>query len=318
MNNSYDEALKLIKDTEKIHIASHVSPDGDNIGSILAMALGLKTMGKEVHVVKTDEVPSDYLFLPGIDMISPFNGEGIELLITLDSADMERLGQFRSSAESAGKIINIDHHISNQRYGSYNIVEPDASSTGEVLFGVLNDLGIKIDKNMASCLYTAISTDTGSFQYQGVSDKTHEIAAALIRAGVDVPGINIKLYSSRSMIRTNLFIEAFSTMKTYRNDTIAVVKVTQDMLSKTKAAMEDTEGIISFIKEIDSIEVACLLKEKSPDEIKVSLRSKEEVNVSEICAEFNGGGHIRAAGCTINENIENAENMIVNQIINMW
>lgn len=179
-------------------------------------------------------------------------------------------------------------------------------------------MGIEIDKDIATCLYTAISTDTGSFMYDSVSDSTHEIVAALIRTGFNKSQVNIKLYQSRSIERTNLFISSFATLKTYNKEKVAFVKVTQNMLTKANAKMEDTEGIISFIRDIDSVEVACLLKEYKSNEIKVSLRSKEYIDVSSICGHFNGGGHIRAAGCTIYEDIESAEKLMIEQIMNIW
>ena len=318
MNKDLKEAIKIINDEREIYIASHVNPDGDNIGSILALALALKKINKHIYVIKTDEIPSDYMFLPEIDSIQSYDVKEPELLIVLDCGDIDRLGKYKGLVTAAKKVINIDHHISNTGFGNYNIVNDKASSTGELVYDIIMKMGIDLDKDIATCIYTAISTDTGSFMYDSVTDKTHEIIATLIRVGIDKSKINISLYQSRSMERTNLFINSFSTLKTYNTNKIAIVRVTQEMLEKANAKMEDTEGIISFIRDIDSVEVAVLLKEYGKNEIKVSLRSKEYVDVSKICAAFNGGGHIRASGCTIHSNIEEAEKLIIEQIMNMW
>jgi phosphoesterase RecJ-like protein len=318
MNDLFKLAIDKILASDEIFIASHVNPDGDNIGSIIALGLALKKLKKNVRVIKTDEIPTDYLFLPFIDIIQPYEASDIDLLIVLDCGDIDRLGKYKSLLNKAKTIINIDHHISNTKFGTLNIVDDKAAATGELIYDLLKNMSIEIDKDIATCLYAAISTDTGSFMYDSVTSRTHKIIASLIETGIDKSNINIKLYQSRSIERTNLFIKSFSTLKTYHNNRIAVVKVTQSMLNKSNAKMEDTEGIISFIRDIDTVEVACLLKEYKENEIKVSLRSKRTVDVSKICSKFNGGGHIRAAGCTIYDNIFNAENKIVEKIIDMW
>lgn len=318
MNKDFEKAIEQINLSNEIYLTSHVNPDGDNIGSLLALYLALKKINKSVNVIKTDEIPSDYLFLPCTDVIKPYDLEEIKLLMVLDCSDIQRLGSNENLISRSKTIINIDHHVSNTSFGNYNIVRDKAAATGELIYELIVKMGIEIDKDIATCLYTAISTDTGSFMYDSVSTKTHEIISELFKSGIDAGSINRKLYQNRSMERTNLFINSFSTLKNYSDNTIATVIVTQDMLNNANAKMEDTEGIISFIRDIDTVEVACLLKESKENEIKVSLRSKEYVDVAKICATFNGGGHVRAAGCTIYTNIIEAEKLIVEQIIKMW
>ncbi len=318
MNNIIRKAINLIKSIDEISIISHTSPDGDNIGSILAMGLAIKQMGKRIKIIKTDIIPSDYLFLQHVDMIQEYDEKDIELLIVLDCSDIDRLGKLKDIVSKSKNTINIDHHISNTAFADYNIVDSKAAATGEIVYLFLNQMGIEIDEEIATCIYTAISTDTGSFMYESVTDSTHEIAAELLRKGIDKNKIILNLYQSRSMERTNLFIDCLSSLKTYHNNKIATVRVTQDMLKKANAQMEDTEGIISFVKDIKGVEVACLLKENNEGIIKASLRSKEYIDVAKVCSEFNGGGHIRAAGCSINDNIETAERLIVQKLIDMW
>lgn len=321
MNNTIDMAISKISNLDEIYIASHVNPDGDNIGSMLAMGLGLKQLGKKVNIIKTDDIPSDYLFLPSIDMIQPYDLEkdnSIDLLITLDCADADRLGEYKSLVDTAKTVINIDHHISNTNFGDINIVDGKASATGEMVYELLKEMDVEINKDISTCLYTAISTDSGSFMFDSVSPKTHEIIANLLKSGIIHSEINIKLYQSRSIEKSKLFLNIYSTLKTFKDNKIATMKVTQDMLKDANAKMEDVEGVISFAREIETVEVACLLKEIDENDIKLSLRSKRHVDVSKICSSFNGGGHVRAAGCSMSQNIDDAEKLIVEQIINMW
>lgn len=319
LNNSTEIELahKLIKESKNIYISSHVQPDGDNIGSILALALALKKIRDNVYILKSDEIPSDYLFLPEIDMIKEYEeiSGNIDLFIALDCGDIERLGKNKELALSAKNILNIDHHKSNTNFGDINIVSPYASATAEMIFTLIKELGIEIDKDIATCIYTGISTDTGSFIYSNTSSKTHEVVADLLKVGIDKEDININLYQNKSLQKTKLFVNSLNNLETYLENKIAIVKVTQSMLLENQAKMEDTEGIVSFIRDIENVEVACLLKEYALNEIKVSIRSKRYIDVSCICDKFNGGGHIRAAGCTIHESIDKAKELILKEIM---
>ncbi|OZV12989.1 3'-5' oligoribonuclease A [Tissierella sp. P1] len=315
IENLFDLAIKQIQESENIYIVSHVQPDGDNIGSILALWMALKNIKERVFILKTDEIPSDFLFLPNINIINEYNhDDNIDLLITLDTSDESRLGKNKDLLNQAKTIINIDHHISNINFGHINIVDSNAAATGELVYKLINRLKIPINKDIASCIYTAISSDTGSFMYDNTSAETHEIAAELIRTGIDKGNININLYQSRSIERTMLFIKALETLKLYFENKVAIVKITRSMVEEVNAKMEDTEGIVSFIREITSVEVATILKEFNEEEIKVSMRSKRYVDVSSLCANLGGGGHIRAAGCTINSPIDIAEELILNEL----
>lgn len=314
--NVMDDVIELIMDSKHIYIASHVNPDGDNIGSTLALTLALKKLKKDVIPLTVGDIPSNLKFLPELYLYSDRSDDinPIDLFIALDSGDIDRLGNNIPLLNNAKNIINIDHHISNSNFGTINLVDKEASSTGEIIFKLIKKMGIELDTDIATCLYTAISTDTGSFIYDNVTEETHEIAAELIKIGFDKKNVNIQLYSSRSIEKTNLFIDVLSTLRLYEDNKIAVIKVTQEMLKESDAIMDDSEGIVSFVTEIEPVEVACILKESKDSSIKISIRSKRYINVAEIASYFNGGGHIRAAGCTINENIQDAETIIVNKI----
>lgn len=319
MSNSLQGQMDLAKtkilESNKICIASHVQADGDNIGSILALGLALRKINKEVYMVKTDSIPSDFMFLPGAQDIKDLDDyNDIDLFIALDSADVDRLGENKELIQKSDFVINIDHHISNTNFGDINIVDSDSGSTAELIFKMIKILNIKIDRDIGTCIYTGISTDTGNFMYDNTSSETHLIAAELLEIGIDKKSINLNIYQSKSMEKTKLFIKTLESLETYFDNKLAIVQVTDEMLLETGTKMEDTEGIISFIRDIEFVELAIMLKEFEKDQIKVSMRSKEYVDVSELCSKFNGGGHVRAAGCTIYKSLDFAKEALIEEL----
>ncbi len=314
LDSKFNLAIEAIKDAKSIYIVSHVQPDGDNIGSLLALGLALKKIEKDVFFLKTDNIPKDFLFLPNIDLIKDYDEKEIDLLITLDSSDEERLGGNIELLEKAKKIVNIDHHLSNTNYGDINIVDSQAAATCEIVFKLIKKLEIPIDKDIATCLFTGISTDTGSFMYENANEETHLIAAELLRIGIDKQEININIWQNKSLLKTKLFIKTLETLETYFDDRVAIVEVTRDNLRAVGASMEDSEGIVSFIRDIDTVEVAVMLKEFEEDEIKVSMRSKRYVDVSDLCSKFGGGGHQKASGCTIKSDLEQVKKDLITEL----
>ncbi|HHV39418.1 MAG TPA: bifunctional oligoribonuclease/PAP phosphatase NrnA [Tepidimicrobium sp.] len=313
INSLMADAIELIKSSNNILIASHIQPDGDSLGSALALGMAIAKIKDEVKILKVDDIPSDYIFLPGIELIEEYEGEELDLFIALDCGDMDRLGPGKKLALKSKSIINIDHHITNDNFGHINIVFPSAA-TGELIYELINEMGIRLDKDIATCLYTAVSTDTGSFMYSNTTHKTHLIASELLKVGIDIDYINTNLYQNRSMERTNLFLDSLNSLETFLDNKVAIAVTTQAMLASNNAKLEDTEGIISFIRGIGTVEVACLLKEIDEAEVKVSMRSKGEIDVSKICSKFGGGGHLRAAGCTIYDSIEYVKMLILREI----
>ncbi|MFA7412812.1 MAG: DHH family phosphoesterase, partial [Tissierellaceae bacterium] len=219
-----DLAIEKIVNSKNVFIASHVQPDGDNLGSMLALALALKSKNIDVFTLKSDEIPKDFMFLPNSDSIVDYDGHSdVDTLVILDSGDENRIGKNKELLKKAKYVINIDHHISNTYFGDINIVEKDASSTGEIIFDMIKLMGVEIDKEIGTCLYTAISTDTGSFMYDNTSAKTHEIAAELLRANIDKADINNNLYQNRSLERTKLFILALKSLEMHYDNKLAMV-----------------------------------------------------------------------------------------------
>lgn len=314
METEYKMAIEEINKAKSIYIVSHIQPDGDNIGSLLGLGLALKKVDKDVFFLKTDNIPKDFLFLPNIELIKDYDGGDIDLLITLDSSDEGRLGTNEELLAKAGKVINIDHHLSNTNYGHINIVDSDAAATCEMVFKLIKKLEIQIDKDIATCLYTGISTDTGSFMYENANEETHLIAAELLKIGIDKQEININIWQNKSLLKTKLFIKTLESLETYFDDKVAIVQVSRDNLRSIGASMEDSEGIVSFVRDIDTVEVAIMLKEFEEDEIKVSMRSKKYIDVSQVCAQFGGGGHKKASGCTINSNLKEAKKDLIDAL----
>ncbi len=322
MNLIPEQSMKMIRDkileSKTFILSSHVQPDGDNIGSSLALYDALKKMNKEVLLLKNDDIPRDFLFLPGaneyVDLDLDSNKD-FDVFISLDCGDQDRLGKNKAFLPRAKTIINIDHHISNTYFGDLNYIDVSASSTGEIVYDFIKVLGLDLDSDMGICIYTAISTDTGSFLYDNTSSKAHRIAGELIDLGIDKKAISVNVYQNKSLEKTNLFIKALGSLEFYGDNRIGLVGVTQELLKETNTKMEDTEGIVAFIRDIEPVEVAVLLKEIDDKLVKVSLRSKNYLNVSDICANFGGGGHIRAAGCSIKENFNLAKKEILEKLL---
>jgi phosphoesterase RecJ-like protein len=307
---------QAIKKFNKFLVTSHINPEGDAIGSQIAIASLLKKLGKAVVILNDSPVPHLLQFMAGTENVSKemphdFNYQAV---IILDSPDLARIGRVNDYLKKDSVIINIDHHISNINFGRFNWVEPDLSSAGEMVYELFKAFKVKIGLDEAIALYTAIMTDTGSFRYSNTSSKTHRIVAGLIDAGVKPYEMHTKIYETSSVQDTNLLGEALQTMKLTEDGKIAWLWVTKEMLKKTKASLEGTEGIINFARSIDGVEIAILFRETgTEDRVKVSFRSKGKVDVNKLAASFGGGGHPTASGCTVLGKLEEVEKKVLAQ-----
>lgn len=311
--------ISKIKESNKIAISAHISPDGDAIGSTLALTLGLRDIGKDVYIVSKDKVPDNCSFLSNSNEI---DGETIEIskdtdcLIALDCADLKRISANIDLNNRDFILINIDHHISNELYGDLNLVDANAAAVGEIVYKILINMNIVITDKIAECLYASIVSDTGSFKYSSTTSKTHDIAGSLIKTGIDFNKIHRMLFENKSYSKIRLYAKVLDSLTLTHSNKICVMEITEKMLSELNISdLEDTSDIISFGMQIKEVEVAVLLKEKKDEDIiKVSLRSKSKVDVCKIAKEFEGGGHPRAAGLTLNCNIDDAKEKLVNNI----
>lgn len=296
-----DRVLDTIRDAKTICVVGHIRPDGDCIGSQLGLTLALRAEGKKVVCWNQDAVPAKYRFLdPGKDFEKPKSGEEFDLVIATDCASYERLGTVTEFIKQRKQLINIDHHESNTRYGDVNWISPREPSSGELIFRLLKTARWPITKQIADLLFTAVSTDTGSFQYPSTRPGTFHVGAELVTRGANLAKICDEVYQSFPLSRARLLKHVYNKFKLTHGDRIAYFWLKKADLSRTGAETNDTEGLIDHIRAIEPVVVACVFEEIEPELTRISLRSKnKDVNVSEICGQFGGGGHPAAAGARI-------------------
>lgn len=296
------ELSNLLSKHDIIYILTHTLPDGDAIGSALAWGTALEHHGKKVRIFCPGVIPRKYDFLPGasgIEQVFPA-APPMGLTFILDCGDLERLDYMSQGIRAAGKIINIDHHATNLYFGDYNIVDTSAAATGEIIYRLLHDLGLPLTYEISVCLYTAISSDTGSFKYGNTTSHTLQAAAALLENGVDPALVSQKLFDEYPLSTVYLLRDALATLKLDETLPIAWMNLHEDMLGDYGAKAEELEGFVNYAKNIQGIEVGIFFYHTRKGETKVGFRSKT-VDVSTIAGIFGGGGHPRAAGCTISD-----------------
>ena len=306
MNLTLKETANKLKSVQKILVTAHINPDGDALGSTLAMCLALRQLGKSAQIYIDDKLPLNLNFLPHIDEIKiPAEDEKFDadLLLILDTST-DRIGNVRKLTDAP--ILNVDHHITNKNLENNLLyLDSTAAATCEIAFELCRELEIKLTKEIATCLYTGIVTDTGFFNYSNTTPKTFRIAAELVEAGVE-PNYISEQVERRKLNDVKVMSAALQTMQIYFDGKVAGLLIDAE-LSKI---VETTEGLIDLIRVIDTVEVAFVLTYKDENTVRASLRSKG-VNVSEIAQKLGGGGHIRAAGCTFHTNFEDAKNILL-------
>ena len=293
--------IEAIRGAKNICIVGHIRPDGDCIGSQIGLALALKAEGKKVTVWNEDSVPQKYKFLDPDGLYQkPRPGQRFDLVIAVDCASFERLGTVGACVSERDLLINIDHHVSNTRYGDLNWISGREPSTGELIFRLLKTARWPITKPIADQLFTAISTDTGSFQYATTRPGTFHAGAELVTRGANLTKICDEVYQSYPLSRARLLKLLYSKFKLTDENRVAYFWLKKADLSRTGADSNDTEGLIDHIRDIEPVVVACVFEELEPELTRISLRSKNAaVNVSEVCKLFGGGGHHAAAGARI-------------------
>lgn len=316
MNN----ILKKIKESNRIAITFHESPDGDSLGSALALMQGLNKLNKEVYILSKEKVPESFSFLPCSEEIDGLKHEVInetQCVIVLDCGDVKRINANLDFENRKYTLINIDHHMSNELYADLNYVDTNAAAVSEIVYQMLKIIGMNITKDMAICLYTSLITDTGAFKYSSTTSVTHAIAGDLVNTGIDFSEIHRIIYENKKFERIKFFGKAIEKMELV-GDKICVITITKNMLLQNGNAKDtDTSDIIAFAMQIDTVEVALLIKETEAG-IKASLRSKSKVDVRKIAEKFGGGGHIKASGLAMNDKtVEEARELILNEIENL-
>lgn len=296
-----DRILESIKEAKSICVVGHIRPDGDCIGSQLGLTLALQGEGKKVTCWNQDAVPDKLRFLDPEKIIEkPKSGQSFDLVIATDAASFERLGTVGPAVMDRKQMINIDHHESNTRYADINWISPREPSSGELIYKLLKWANWPITKQISDCLFTAVSTDTGSFQYPTTRPSTYHVAGDLVKRGADLAKICDEVYQSFPLGRVRLMRHMFNKFRLTHNDQIAYFWLKQKDFARTGTGKDDAEGLIDHIRAIDPVIVACVFEEVSPELTRISLRSKsDDVNVSDIAALFGGGGHPAAAGARI-------------------
>ena len=310
-----DNIIENIKQAETIVILTHEAPDGDAIGSALAMKVALKQLGKEADVV-IREFPKVFDFIPGRKEIKlDTNIEKYDLAISLDCADLKRLDG-NEYFEKAKQTIVIDHHGSNKMYGDFNFVNPVAPACCQILIGMFEYFNIKIDKELGTCILTGIITDTGGFRYSGVTPETFEFTADLLTRGVNVSDIYKRVLETKTKANFELMRRTIDRMEVSEDGKITFTYITNQDLKEVNASVGDHEGLVEIGRDIEGVEVSIFIRQKEDDEntYKISMRSNEYVNVSDICFKFGGGGHEKAAGATMQGNIEQVKQKVINEV----
>lgn len=279
----------------------HVNPDGDSVGSTLALGLALERLGRRVAFACPDDLPPAFRFLAGSERFRHWREvEGdFEVAVALDCSAPDRVGDARALLERCPAVLNVDHHPTNPGFGQYRWVDPQRACVGEMVFELVEGLGVPLDPAIAEALYTAIVTDTGSFRYEQTTPLTLRYAAALVEAGVRPERVAYALFESRTPESLALLRAALGTLRLEEGGRLAWMEVTRAMLAETGARPEDAEGLIGYARSVASVEVAVLFHEEPDGRVRVSLRSKREVDVAQVAASLGGGGHARAAGCTL-------------------
>jgi bifunctional oligoribonuclease and PAP phosphatase NrnA len=316
-NTDLAAVAEVLKARERFVVMSHARPDGDALGCTLAMALCLKQLGKDVTAWNEDGMLDKFRYLPGGEMVTvpPAEPQRFDVAVVLDNAVRNRAGKAIQAVAHADVWINIDHHITNEHYGDLNYIDANSPATGQILFELFRGHDLPLTYAMADNLFVAISTDTGSFQYPNTTARTYEIAADLIRAGVNVGELSQKMYESYPRRRLELLRALLNVLRLTSNDRVASFALTAETTKKLGVIPEDSEGLIDYIRSIDGVVAAAFFEELPDGRVRVSLRSKSpKVDVAKVCGLFGGGGHRLAAGARVAGSLAEVQEKVLQAI----
>ncbi len=311
LRGSAQEIAQALLYKKKFLVISHLNPDGDAISSSLATFRILGKLGKDVKVFNKDGVPHNFKFLPDAEQVlTSVNGlEPFDATVVLDCSELERTG-IDLPQEYLGTIVGIDHHLTAEPLGQVYYLDPNASSIGEMLFDVIKETSVELDKELATQLYTSILTDTGSFHYSNTTPKALCVAAEMVTAGVSPWDVALEVYESQPIERINLLSKVLPTLKLDPTGHYGTIVITREMIESSGAMDEHIDGFINYPRGVQGVEVAVQFREVSPEKFKISFRSRGNVNVASIAERFGGGGHANAAGCNLSGTIEQVREKI--------
>lgn len=316
MNNTFQEIGNVLLNSENILLYPHLNMDGDAMGSAVALCRTLRGAGKNCHILIEDKVPENLKFMDQgyCTMDQNIMGDP-DVSVSVDCGDEGRFPGRASKFRTSKITVCIDHHRTTENFCDYNYVDPGAAATGQLIYKLIKAMDLPIDKEIGEALFAAITTDTGNFQYSNTTEETHRIVADLYESGIEANKVSIEIYENNSIQRLMVNGKILETLETVLDGKCALCYVTQAMLEETGAMMEETEGIVQQLRALAGVEVAVFLKEKDENTTKVSMRSKSYADVAEIAASFGGGGHIRAAGATINHSVTESLEIIKQKLI---
>ncbi len=313
-----EEISVILEQSKSVLVVSHVDPDGDALGTQLAFATFLKTIGKKVYLIREDEIPEKYRFLPGVNDIKHIHeiidGFNVDTAVILECPKISRAGNIIKKLKENCRIINIDHHQDNEEFGEINWVDLKASSVGEMVFEFFEAVGYELDSTTAMQLYTAILTDTGRFRYNSTTPRTMAIAGKLIESGAGPRLICDHIYYNLPLSTIRLIGHALDHAEFVSENKICILSIGRDVLHQKEARLSDTEGLAEYTLYGQGVEVGILLKEGDDGVTRVSLRSRGKINVADVAARFDGGGHPCAAGCSIEKKLEDAKQALLKVI----
>lgn len=311
MNN----LLGIAASSKSIAITSHVNPDGDSICSILALGLALRQKFKNIDVFIVDPLPNKFSFLPESENIKNYEDikhKDYDLFFALDCGDEKRLGSSINSMKKSKTVVNIDHHVSNNSFGHINIINVDSSSTCEMVYSIIKDMGLEIDKDIATCIYTGIVTDSGNFMYDNATVKTHLVVAELLKLDIDKQDIMFNLYQRKSISNLKFLGYSLTNMDIELDGKLALFKIPSRLLDEFNICADEVEGIVNYGRDIDGVDISVTIREENSNKVKLSFRSKhDDVNVGELAQLFDGGGHKKASGATLNLSLDEAKELVV-------
>lgn len=312
MNNSFEEIGNKLMTGNRIYLFPHENPDGDAIGSTAALCSMLRGMGKDCWVMLDEVIPDNLAFMDDNMFVIP--DEYIEIpdiSVAVDCSELTRFPNLMGLFKKAESSICIDHHVCEVPPCDLNYIDTKAAAAGELIFDLMKTMGHKPTKSEAEALFAAIDTDTGNFMYSNTTRRSHEIVCELYDSGIDAQAVGIQLYENVSLEKQMLEATAISEMSLFHDGRIALTVVTQQMLEDTHTKMSDAELVVAKLRTVKGVEIAIVLKERGPEKIFASMRSKSSASVRDIAVEFGGGGHVKAAGCTMYMPLDEAVERII-------
>ena len=315
-----NQTIRQLKDSNHVFLCSHINPDGDAIASVIAMGLSLALLQKETTLYNESPIPAVYRFLPSVKrIVRHIDKQAIyDTAIVFDCGDLHRVGKAASFVSRIPVVINIDHHVSNTRFGDFQLIDSSACASVEIIYRLLKEMELPISKDIATLIYTGILTDTGSFRFSNTNKSAFTICKEMIDIGVDPYDVARNIYETFSLGYMKLLHKALGSIEISKNGKLAIITLTQEMLDETGSQPEEITGLINYAKAINNVKIAVLIhsisntKEKAQGRFHVSLRSDGTVDVAAFASSFGGGGHYRAAGFSIESSIVDLKNRIFN------